>query len=69
MQLFIIQACRGGKFDYGVESEATDLGEGELKDLVESKYDVITKKVKDLLSFLIILLLASHSPINFLIGS
>ena len=52
-----------------MESEATDLGEGELKDLVESKYDVITKKVKDLLSFLIILLLASHSPINFLIGS
>ena len=44
-QLFIIQACRGGKFDYGVESEATDLGEPEIEKIADQKYDAIVDKV------------------------
>ena len=41
-KVFIIQACRGGKFDYGVESESTDAptsppSEEELKEAMEQQ--------------------------------
>lgn len=36
-----LQACRGGKFDYGVESESTDgpatADDEELKDIMEKQ--------------------------------
>ena len=43
--MFIIQACRGGKFDYGVETESTDLGESQVIEVMKQNYDNIAEKV------------------------
>ena len=43
--MFIIQACRGGKFDYGVETESTDLGESQVIEVMKQNYDNISEKV------------------------
>ena len=39
-----MQACRGGKFDYGVESESTDGGEGETE-YEEATEELMEKQV------------------------
>lgn len=46
-KVFIIQACRGGKFDYGVETESTDLGESQVIEIMEKNYDNISEKALD----------------------
>jgi hypothetical protein len=47
-KVFIIQACRGGKFDYGVESESVDFGNEDLiKDVIEKNIDKIEDKALD----------------------
>nr|CAD10676.1 caspase 3 [Geodia cydonium] len=51
-KVFVVQACRGGKFDYGVESESTD-GEGEsvnketANEMMEKQFDKVVEKALD----------------------
>ena len=56
-----MQACRGGRFDFGVESESTDLGEDAIKTLSEEKYDDIEKKVS------LVLLTVIKSSLSFIL--
>jgi hypothetical protein len=44
-KVFIIQACRGGKFDYGVDSEATD-GPVHM-DMASKEFDPVVEKALD----------------------
>lgn len=54
-KVFLFQACRGGRFDYGVELEATDSAgddlpahtDAELKEMVEEQYDTIISRALD----------------------
>ena len=53
-KVFILQACRGGRFDYGVEMDATDspspaptLQEDSIKELMEHQMDRIVEKALD----------------------
>ena len=39
-----VQACRGGKFDYGVESETTD-GPGSTKPSEDQMKEIVEKQV------------------------
>ncbi|CAI8040687.1 Caspase-3 [Geodia barretti] len=47
-KVFIVQACRGGKFDYGVDSESTDGGDTAADDNEQSsQFDRVIEKALD----------------------
>ena len=43
--MFILQACRGGKFDYGVESETTDFGGAQNGDTPPAREPDLTEEM------------------------
>ena len=45
MQVFILQACRGGKFDYGVESETTDFAGEQNNDTPSAHEPELTEEM------------------------
>ena len=51
LQIFIIQACRGPEFDYGVEVEATDSAEmvdvAKQRETMEQQFDKVIEKALD----------------------
>jgi len=52
-KVFILQACRGGRFDYGVELETTDapnapeVSNDDMKEIVEKQFPRIIEKALD----------------------